>query len=116
MKIELDLESRKYIYGMLKLFAHTEKDIKAKSFWAELAGRLGPNQTTAHLRRKEVELIIDIVSKAVDTVNETIKGRATDAGQQLRADALEKILAKAKSKLTEKLILNPEEKEDENGI
>ena len=115
MKIELDLESRKYIYALLKLFAHKETEQQAKMFWAELASRLGPRQTHAYLRRKEVSLILDIVGNAVDTINGPVRDKAADLGQQLRADALNKVLAGAKSKLEAKLLENPIEGE-ENGI
>lgn len=114
MKIELDLESRRYIYAVLKMLAHAEVVEPTKLFWAELANRLGPNQTVAHLRRKEVELILDIVGKAVDTINGPIKSKAADTGQQLRAEAVNIIMTKVKAKLEEKLAVT--DKEEKNGI
>lgn len=115
MKIELDLEQRKYIYALLKLFAHKETEQQSKMFWAELASKLGPRQTHAHLRRKDLVLILDIISKAVDTINGPVRAKAADLGQQLRADALDKVLAGAKSKLESKLAENQIEGE-ENGV
>ncbi len=115
MKIQLDLEERKYIYALLKLFASKEETREAKMFWAELASRLGPRQTTAHLRRKEVSLILDIVSKAVDTINGPVRAAAADLGQSIRADALDKVLAGAKDKLAKKLAETQTEGE-EDGV
>jgi hypothetical protein len=116
MKIAFSIQERRYLYGLMKLFAHRETTDTGKIFWADLANRLGPNQLEAHLRRKEVQLLLDIVETAVHTIDGPVKARAKDIGQEMRADILEKVLAGAKSKLAEKLADNPIEEEKKDGI
>jgi hypothetical protein len=100
MKIQLSLAERRYIYALLKLFAHNEPTQTGKMFWASLAKKLQPNQATAHLREKEMRLLLDIVEKAVHTIRRAV---TKDIGQEARADILEKIMAGLKAKLETKL-------------
>lgn len=110
MKLELSAIERKYLYALCRLFAYSEKERQAKEFWVDLGNRLGPNQLVAHLRKKEVEHLLDIITKAVHTISVTTE-RELELGQGLRADVLLKVLAGARSKLENKLANNEESKD-----
>lgn len=110
MKIAFDVSERKYLYGLLKMFAHGEKDNRMKMFWAHLASRLEPNQHVAHLNRKEVELVLEILTKAVDTLNGSAKDKVgDDVEKRLRLSVVDQVLAGAREKLNKKLTENPTE-------
>lgn len=116
MKVELDLMERRYLYGLFRLFAVTEQatdPVKAR-FWVDMMERMGPNQAFAKFRRKEVELLIELLSEALRKAQERITPEAIEKGLHYRAEALEKVLSGAKTKLEAKLAsLN---KENENGM
>jgi hypothetical protein len=103
MKIKLDVIERRAICGLMKLFALKEENQQAKIFWWDMAQRFLPNQLEGQFRRKEIEILLDLLTKAVETTTKSMRHMPLNCEQLIRADAVEKILSRIKEKLETKL-------------
>lgn len=101
MKISLSLDERKYLGALIKILAvNTATQPGATAFWRSIYEQLAPNRPTADLRRKEIESMLAICQKGVQTLKNM---RTHDEAASLRVDHLGEVLAAVTSKIEAKL-------------
>lgn len=101
MKINLTLEERKYLGALIKILAINTKDQPgALAFWRSIYEQLAPNRPTADLRQKEVESLLAICQKGLQSMKDL---RTQDEAGAIRVAALEEVLLRVEAKISARI-------------